>query len=546
MKGVIRIKELFCACILSCAISFMVFLYEPIILYANNLNDLWFDFYTIFPSLLQFFFISFLFISIINLSVFGLSKIIKKPSLFNIYYIALIIVFLIAYIHGNFFSGSLPTLTGDPIIWSDYTVEYIISIIICLVIIVTTIILAIKFKPVRIIKYTTYLTVAIFAMLVISSLNTIFTTDALKEKSIITYATNDNINTYSNDRNFLILLLDAVDSERFYKAVNEMPLYQDTFADFTYYPDTVGAYNLTRDSIPFIFSGKWDRNETDFITYSTDAFDNSPIFNKLQSDGYNMNLYDEDFTWQSRKALNFTNIDSQAKNINQTAFLKQEIKYVLFKYLPYPLKSFSKPDSIDFANTQSSDEKESFAWEDLTYYNNMLENPIELTNQKVFQYIHLEGAHVPYNLDEDFNPIDPESGTYEQKCIVTLKIINTYINRLKEANVYDNSSIIIMADHGVNHTANPNPILYIKGVNEHHAYQASDKAIWYPDLLEAYNELLNNKSSSEVFSNVSDEHRDRIIIQIPFGHEEHMIEWVQTGKAWDQKTLSKTGKEFDL
>ena len=532
--------------ILAAASSFMIFIVEPISLYANNINDFWFDLYTILPSTLLFSLISFIGVFTICLLVFIITKIIKKPILFDIFYLIFFTVFLIAYVHGNFFSGSLPTFNGDPIIWDNYTTEYVISIIICLIIIITVIIATIKFRPDHIVKYATFTTLAIFAMLSISLLSNIVTTDALKEKPVSTYATNDNINTYSIDRNFLILLVDAVDSERFYQAVGNTPLYKETFTDFTYYPDTVGAYNLTRDSIPFIFSGQWDYNETDFITYSTNAYDNSPIFEKLKSDGYNMNFYDIDFIWQSRKAFDFSNINGRTKNINRTAFLKQEIKYVLFKYLPWPLKKFSKADSIDFANIQPSNDKEAFDWQDIIYYRNMQENPIELTNQKVFQFLHLEGAHVPHNLDENLNLIDPEIGTYAQKCAATLKLINIYINRLKQANVYNNSSIIIMADHGVNHIANPNPILYIKGINEHHDYQTSNKAIWYPDLIEAYNELLAGENSSDLFTHVTNEHRDRIVIQIPFQHEDHMTEWVQTGQAWDEKTLTKTGREFNL
>lgn len=547
MKGFLRKHKGIIFSIISAAtISFMVFMVEPISLYANNINDFWFDLYTILSPLISFFIIGLIISLSIYLLILLISKITKKPNVFNIFYLVTFVIFLIAYIHGNFFSGSLPTFNGDPIIWSDYMTEHIISIVICLVITAIIIITAIKFKPARIAKYTAFITLAIFAMLSVSLISTLITTDALKEKSVPTYATNDNINTYSSNRNFLIFLVDAVDSERFYKATKDMSLYKNTFTDFTYFPDTVGAYNLTRDSIPFIFSGKWDYNETDFTTYSTDAYDESPIFEKLESSGYNMNFYDNDFIWQSRKAFSFTNITGHTKNINRAALLKQEIKYVLFKYLPYPLKKFSKVDSIDFTNTQPSEETAAFAWDDLSYYNNIQENSIELTTDKIFQFIHIEGAHVPYNLDENLNPIDAEAGTYEQKCIATLKIINAYLNRLKEANVYDNSAIIIMADHGVNHVANPNPILYIKGINEHHDYQTSDKALWFPDLLEAYNELLNGKKSSELFTYVTDEHRDRIVIQIPFQHEDHMIEWVQTGKAWDEKTLTKTGRIFDL
>ena len=537
-------QDLFYALILSVVISFMFFIYEPTTMYANNVNDFWFDYHVMMPKLTLLFLTFLIIILTPFLVLFIFSRKYNKPLLIKIPLIVVFSLFLIVYIHGNFFSGGLPPFNGEPIIWSNYLTEHVISIIICVAIITIIIISSIKLKPAKLTKISNIITLIIFAMLSVSLLSTVATTDVFKEKEIMTYATTDQLNTYSSRRNFLILLVDAVDSELFYKNVHNLNLYKETFQDFTYFPDTVGAYNLTRDAIPFIFSGIWDRNETDFVTYSTNAYDESPLFNELKNQNYTMNFYDNDFVWHSRKALDFNNITSHEKDINLVSFLKQLIKFDLFKYLPYPLKRFSHSESIDFSKTQSIDEAESFDWSNLNYYNNTKENQISLIDQSLFQFLHLEGAHVPYNLDEDLNIID--NGTYAQKCVATLKVINAYLEYLKNAGVYDNSAIIVMADHGANNVANPNPILYIKGVDEHHEYTSSNKAIWYPDLINAYNQLLSGKPASEAFANVSDEHRDRYIIQIPFQHEEHMTEWVQTGKAWDPTTLSKTGKEYDL
>lgn len=545
-KFIRKNKELIYILILSITISFMLFIVEPTILYAGNINDFWFDYYTIIPKLILFFIISSLIIFVF-LSVFLIfSKKLRKTSLIEIPIIIIFTVFLITYIHGNFFSNNLPSFNGEPIVWASYMPEHIISIIICTIVLVTVIISSIKLKTAKLAKISSFITLTIFAMLFVSLLNTFITTDTLKEKEIMTYATSDQLNTYSNNRNFLILLVDAVDSELFYKNVHDLDLYEETFQDFTYFPDTVGAYNLTRDSIPFIFSGIWDHNETDFVTYSTNAYNESPLFNELKKQNYTMNFYDNDFVWRSRKALDFNNITSHSKDIDPISLLKQLVKYDSFKYLPYPLKKFSHSESIDFASTQSLNEAASFNWEDLAYYNFIKENEASLTNQSLFQFLHLEGAHVPFNLDENLNSINIENGTYAKKCIATLKVINAYLENLKNIKVYDKSTIIIMSDHGANNVANPNPILFIKGINEHHDFVSSEKPIWYPDLIDAYDQLLSDKPASEAFINVPNEHRDRYIIQIPFQHEEHMTEWVQTGKAWDASTLTKTGKEYNL
>lgn len=535
--------SVFYAVIISITISFMFFVVEPIALYATNVNDFWFDLHIIAPSLLLFFTISTLVILFFLLILYALSRATKKNIIFNIGALVVFALFIIAYVHGNFFAGSLPTLNGEAIDWGSFGTESVVSIVICLLVVALVVVVAIKLKPHAYIKYASFTTLAIFAMLAVSLFSTLMTTDALSRKEIITYATTQNINTYSSNKNFLILLLDAVDSLSFAEATKNSELYSETFKDFTYFPDTVGAYSLTRDSIPFIFSGAWDRNETDFITYSTNAYDNSPLFGKLHSAGYKMDFYDEDFIWHSDKAFQFDNVASHTGNVNTWNLLKQETKYILYKYLPFPLKRFSMIDTLDFATAQSSEEKEQFAWDDLPNYDNFKNESPVLIGQNLFQFLHLEGAHVPYNLNEDLELV--EKSTYQQKCVATLKIINAYLNRLRNSGVYDNSIIIVMADHGNRAPVNADPILYIKGLGEKHELSVSDKAVWYADLQQAFDELLDGKKSTELFGEVSSSRDDRIIISIPFQHEDAMTEYVQRGKAWDSSTIVETGNIYN-
>ena len=525
-------------------LSFMLFIFEPIVLYSGNVNDFWFDFSTMIkPSLIMFVVLVFG-LGGVFFCLFLIGRKLKKELIFLIPTVVLFDLFLILYIHGNFLSGALPSLNGEAIDWGGFKVMNIVSVFICLIIIVATVVGVRKLKTEKIFDVVKYATIVIFLMMFVSGITTLFTTDILKSKPLATYATADEINVYSSDKNFLILLVDAVDSKTFSDLLKDESLYKETFRDFSYYPDTVGVYRLTRDSIPFIFSGKWNRNEVDFTTYSTDAYDNSEFFKRLEAEGYERTFYDEDFVWESEKALEFKNIVSHIKAVDNVKFIKQEAKYLLFKYLPFPLKKFSKIEGLDFIATQVEEEKENFNWGDIENYENITDNEIELGNKKRFQFLHLEGAHVPFDLDEDLNEI--EGGTYEQKCQATLKIIRAYIERIKEAGIYDNSVIIVMADHGYRWPVNPDPILYIKGINEEHELYVSDKAVWYPDLTEsAFDDLLDGKKSSELFKEIGTEGRDRYIIHNPFKEEDHMIEYVQTGKAWDITTLKETGQTFD-
>ena len=74
----------------------------------------------------------------------------------------------------------------------------------------------------------------------------------------------------------------------------------------------------------------------------------------------------------------------------------------------------------------------------------------------------------------------------------------------------------------------------------------SDKQISYADLYNGFIELLDNKSSTEIFKDIPTEGRIRRYLYNGFNEEEHMYEYEQTGHAWEADKLKPTGREFDL
>ena len=201
---------------------------------------------------------------------------------------------------------------------------------------------------------------------------------------------------------------------------------------------------------------------------------------------------------------------------------------------------------MDFANCQVIDRTEKFSWENGDYYNKINNNDINKIDSKYFSFIHIEGGHVPFDYDDNVNKI--ENGTYEQKVGSSLTVIDKFINRLRENDVYDNSVIIIMADHGFGKKdkegGRQNPILFIKGKNEHHDMIESDKPVSFTDLNQIYQDLLNGKTSEDLLKDV-DYNRKRVFLWYEYAHEDHMVEYEQTGHAWDESTLVPTGKEYN-
>ena len=536
-------KELIiCSCVISFIIAFMFCLYEPIITYAANTDDYWFSFKTLILNNLLLFLLLFFVVMIFSAIVYILSLLFKKKKVYSIYLILLFVAFIATYIQGNFLAGSLPTLDGSPIIWSNYTKDGIISIAMWCLLLSICIFLFIKYKE-KIFTYMKYVSLAVFAMLFVSLCTTLLSNkDIYVNKGTIT-ATNENLTNLSQNKNFLILLVDMVDSKTFANVLDEMNM-EDIFKDFTYFPDTLSAYPFTRESIPFILSGEWFEEQKSFNDYYNEALNNSKFLNELKKQNYDLNIYESELNWTDMKALEVNNIKAIDSAINKISLYKQEFKYILFKYLPFQLKKYSKVEWMDYklCRKENLDSSNLFNVDNKINYD--LLDEINIQKNNYFHFLHVDGGHYPWNSDSNFNKI--ENGTYEQKIGSTIKLIDKYIKRIKEANLYDNSVIIVLADHGNNgydSVGRQNPILYIKGFDEKHKnVNISNKKVSFSDLNDSiYYDLLNGKKSFELLPNIE---KDRVRRFIWYKNYDEMYEQLLDGHAWETDKLKNTGKKY--
>ena len=235
------------------------------------------------------------------------------------------------------------------------------------------------------------------------------------------------------------------------------------------------------------------------------------------------------------------------RKINYRYYLKEQKRFILFKYLPFPLKFLSNIEELNFDRGKLNYDLDLFNNNDIVAYNFYRNGNLVETNNKVFKFIHLEGAHVPFDLDNKVSYVGVGKGTYYDKVESSIHIIDAFLKQLKETGVYDNSAIIIMSDHGYalgnGSFDRQNPIFLVKGVDEHHELISSDLAISYTDLEKLYSELINNEKGDDLFSDVDPDKKRKVIVY-RYGRENHMVEYVQNGKAWEEKKLVPTGKEY--
>ena len=547
-------KQLLPGIVLAVAIGFLMFLYAPVDLYCSNISEFWFDFGILIRASLGLFAISTVVLSLIYIILWLI-----HPVLYRIGLAGGFLGLLCTYIQGNFLVKNLPPLDGTSIRWEEYTALRTEDFVLWGVGLVIVVLMYIFLKKDLLSRAVMYLSGGLTLMLLITAVSVVFTSGALEEKVHYQYGADKQF-VMSEDQNFVILLLDTVDSRTVAELLPEHPEYNEVFRDFTYFENTVGAYSCTERSVPYILSGDWYENDEPFDDYMKRMYQESPLFRNLQERGYNMELCDSELYMDDDVATMFSNIHHVDFGLSSyTRFAKTLLKLIGFRYAPFDLKkkcTFKTSAFAELIRVENTSEENSCSELDHVFKSQLdIQGITTEDSSKKFKFIHLNGAHVPYIYDKDMNIINEWDGTYEQSTQATLVGAMDYIEQLRNSGAYDNTAIIVMSDHGFNGSLGQSgdatwmrqcALLLIKGRNEHHdTMQISQAPISFEDLQEAYVRLLDGKQSDVVFDWKEGDVRERRFLRYSFLDDSHMQEYMQTGYAFDMDTMVLTGREYN-
>ena len=286
------------------------------------------------------------------------------------------------------------------------------------------------------------------------------------------------IDTYSANENFIIILADEYDSFAFDSAAEQCPEALEGFDGFTYYRNTVGMYSTTIEAVAYIFTGS-EKDVPD--PYSHDEF-----FDNL-SKRYDVCLYAGpshffDKEIYEKYAVNYLPTDFSVGDIIRTQGAL--LRATMFKCSPEILKN-----AFWFSNDSFSciiggtDDIRPYMPDNLTFYNNIPQK-VDLTDENCFKLIYLNGLHQSRNVTADLQRAKHWSISAEEEAVAVNKIVKKYLEYLKESGVYENSTIIFLADHGLkDQNGGRYPLLMYKPANaESKGITISDAPISHDDL----------------------------------------------------------------
>lgn len=528
---------------------FMLMVFAPLEVYLTNKNEFWFGPKQILPIITCC-------LAVSILVLYGIYWLIRRNKRFSVVYTILLGILIGLYIQGNYIPRNYGVLDGTDIQWDQFANYGVASIILWAVIALLVIFACIKLN--KIIYWAGQIICACFLAVQIITIGVLILQIPTYSKNINTVVTSQGLYELSDNKNVVVFLLDAFDSSILLDMLerDEGEKCKQVLEDFTYYPDASGGYPSTMGSLPFILTGKWYENEVPYAEYVENAYKETDLYDVLQEENYNIGLYTDSLFINSQTDRYENVFTGQYQLTKPAGFIRSLYKMAIFNYVPHQIKRYFVTYSEDFLKYRKTEKKESvYSYDVPEFYDGLLENRLKLNTEKnVFRFYHLDGTHPPFTFDGNLeNDYDTEFNVYDE-AMGCCNLLNEYFEQLKQLGIYDNTAVIIMADHGLTSNnwsnLNLNPLLLIKDFGESHPFEVSDTAVSWEDISGLFRTLASGENSKDFLKEAEKQERRFLQYSWDSGWKKdylpRMAEYKIMGKAYEDENDAAvpTGKIY--
>ncbi len=395
---------------------------------------------------------------------------------------------LCLYVQGNFINADYGVLDGRMIDWSQYLGREIKDAALWLAILALPVVIMF-IKPNigrKCIQYGSYLLLAIQLSAVMIML--IVNNGGQGTAGIKKTLTTEGLDEISENRNVIVFVLDTFDQDYFDEINQNDERYIEPLDGFVYFRNVTCMYPTTAGSLPYMLTGQINRNEMPLREYIREAFKKTDYYDLLSENGYSIGIYTDPLFVETDKGNRLICNYSESRPIvsSYAGLTKTLYQFAAFRFFPDALKRFVWLYSDEFNKWKKSgsfDNKELFSDDNAWYYNWLRSNPLKIQKDgNRYSVIHLNGPHPPFTLNENLETVTDGSADCISESKACLAIVYEYMAQLTKLGVYDNSLIIITADHGRTDELFTNPVLLIKPVGSRGKLKVSDAPVCHGDL----------------------------------------------------------------
>ncbi|MCI8332725.1 MAG: sulfatase-like hydrolase/transferase [Clostridiales bacterium] len=381
-----------------------------------------------------------------------------KGKLFNYLSSALFAVTVSAYLQGNVLNPDLGTLDGRSIPWESMTISMLINVAVWAVIFIIPYVVAyLKPKLWRILLV--FVSVLLIGMQSVALVTLIVRNDYLETVSD-GYLSNDTIYEVSPKNNVVMFLLDRFDLKYAKEVFRQYPDIPESLNDFIFYDNVCGSYSRTFPSVTYLLTGVQTDYTMPVADYMQKAWTEGTFLQKIKDAGFESKIYtDVNYVMKDVEyaAGKIDNIKEYGKKTDKKKMVSAMLDLSAYRYSPLAMKPFFWLYTGELANISTVDAEaaDMHVTDDAAFWANLKAQKLSVKEESngSFIFYHMQGSHDPYVMDVDGST--PEGGTggegkwrpYRQTA-GNLNMILDYIKYLKEMDLYEDTTIIITADHG--------------------------------------------------------------------------------------------------
>ncbi len=370
----------------------------------------------------------------------------------------------------------------------------------------------------------------------------------------------------SKNENVIYFIIDTCDSSVVNDALKKYPDLFDALDGFTYYPNSVSYHSRTYPSVPYLLTKEMCYFDVPYTQYVASAHQKSTFLEEIKATGADTRIYtSSSYVDASVEGVvdNFKKYDSSSITAVKPFYLiKKMLKISLYRNMPYLFKDFFEYSSNEINEQVVNNAQVGIAENDIAYAKHLRENglTIDTDYEKAFRFYHFWGTHSGCILDENAH-MGVLLNDYPSAMRGCMRIIEEYIQEMKRLGVYEQSTIIITADHGssaskfgtIDVAGAPTSIMLVKPANSFGTpVKTSEAPVCHDDLFATALDGLGangEKYGRRIFDIPEDEDRERFYYFSSFYSDidgeialrEYSIKgdarietnWKPTGKYWD-------------
>ncbi len=442
--------RLLIAFLVSLAFAYTLTVFGPFELYLPNMSYYSFSFLDlVMPMIL---------VGVGVTAILTLILMLLRGKLFNYGASAIFSTTVCAYIQGNFLNLNWGPLDGTPIPWESLSVTMIVNCIVWAVIFLIPYVVA-YFKPRIWRRMLVFLSALLIAMQSVALVTLLVRNDFIGSVTN-GYLSNSTIYELSPKNNVIVFLLDRFDGSYVETVFEQHPEIKEQLTDFVCYDNVAPSYSRTFPSVTYLLTGVPCHYDIPVTQYFEKAWTEGTFLKDIKNAGFQSKIY-TDVNYVIKNVDNavgqIDNIGKYEQEVNNYQMIKAMLDLSAYRYSPIAMKPFFwlYTGDLDGITSVDSDVSDKHMTDDAGFWRNLRKDKLSVLDDSEgsFVFYHMSGAHDPYVMDVDGStPIGGTGGATGwdpfRQLTGNINMILEYVQQLKDAGLYDDTTVIITADHG--------------------------------------------------------------------------------------------------